>query len=82
MNAIAAAIIAIVGIGIIFASTIYTIYLDLITDHARNITTTPPTNYTTIASTKTGLNATTILNAVNSHMKSHNATTTTITEKK
>jgi len=28
MNAIAAAIIAIVSIGIIFASTIYTIYLD------------------------------------------------------
>ena len=35
-----------------------------------------PNNYTTTTPTKTGLNATTILNAVNSHMKTHNATAT------
>jgi hypothetical protein len=76
MNAIAAAIIAIVSIGIVFGATIYNIILDFITAHAQNITTTPPTNYTTTTPTKTGLNATTILNAVNSHMKTHNATAT------
>jgi len=76
MNAIAAAIIAVVSIGIRLAATIYNIILDFITAHAQNITTTSPTNYTIIASTKTGLNATTILNAVNSHMKTHNATAT------
>jgi hypothetical protein len=76
MNAIAAAITAIVSIGIVFADTIYNIILDLITAHAQNITTTPPTNCTTTTPTKTGLNAITILNAVNSHMKTHNATAT------
>jgi len=70
MNAIAAAIFAIVSIGILLAATIYNIILDFITAHAQNITTTPPTNYTTTTPTKT------LLNAVNSHMKTHNATTT------
>ena len=76
MNAIAAAIIAIVSIGILLAATIYNIILDFITAHAQNITTTAPTNYTTTTPTKTGLNAITILNVVNSHMKTHNATAT------
>ena len=67
MNAIAEAIIAIVCIGILLAATIYNIILDFITAHAQNITTTP---------TKTGLNAITILNVVNSHMKTQNATAT------
>jgi hypothetical protein len=41
MNAIAAAIIAIVSISILLAATIYNIILDFITAHAQNITTTP-----------------------------------------
>jgi hypothetical protein len=49
---------------------------DFITAHAQNTTTTPTTDYTTTTPTKTGLNATTILNAVNSHIKSHNTTAT------
>jgi len=76
MNAIAAAIIAIVSIGIVFAATIYNIILDFIIAQAHNITTTPPTNFTTTTPAKTGLNAITILNAVNSHVKTHSATAT------
>jgi hypothetical protein len=53
MNAIAAAIIAIVSIGIVFVAMIYNIILDFITAHAQNITTIPSTNYTTTKPTKT-----------------------------
>jgi hypothetical protein len=76
VNAIAAAIISIVVTGIMFVAIIYAIYSNWITASAQNITTTPPTNYTTTTPTKTGINATTILNAVNNHTKSHNVTVT------
>jgi hypothetical protein len=47
MNVTVAAIIAIVSSGIIFVAIIYTVYSDLIAARVQNITTTPPTDYTT-----------------------------------
>jgi hypothetical protein len=70
VNAIAAAIISIVVTGIMFVAIIYTVYCNWITASTQNVTTTPPTNYTTTMPTKTGINETTILNAANNHAKS------------
>jgi hypothetical protein len=67
VNAIVAAILSIVITGIIFTAILYTIYSNWIAAQAQNVTTTP---------IKTGINATTILNAVNNHLKLQNATVT------